>query len=671
MKWFHRGFLVCVAGVLIAPLFAHRGAFAQDESSDSVDTEMVEKMKTEGMENSQVMETISYLTDVHGPRLTGSPYAKVAADWTISQLSDWGLEQARTESWGPFGRGWTLENCVVHMVEPTYSPIIAHVKAWSPSTTRSVRGVPIYMDVQSEEDLEKYRGKLGRAIVLISPPRDLPALFDPPAERMTDEDLLRLANAEPPSARRRGGSRTRRPVPTPPPAAPAATDGEEKADAEDPTPAPAPRPAPRDPRSAMRLQADKWQMAYTEGAAVILEPGRGDGGNVFVASVTMPRNSDDPGAQNNPFSRGPRPWAVEATNIIPQAVLAAEHYNRLVRMLEKGVEPTVEIDIVTRYYNDDLNTFNIFAEIPGTDLADEVVMLGGHFDSWQAGTGATDNAVGCGVAMEAMRILKTIGAQPRRTIRLALWTGEEQGLLGSRAYVKDHFGEVVYEENDETSDGQGEQRRQRPVPTYHLKPEQEKISAYYNLDNGTGKIRGIYLQGNESLRSIFRAWLAPFEEMGASTITVGNTGGTDHQSFDAIGIPGFQFIQDEVEYNTRTHHSSMDVFDRIQEDDVKQASIIMASFVYHTAMRDEMLPRKPLDGPVVKVSAEPEPSEVASPESPASEKPAAEEAAASAPEATEAKVESPAEAEAEAEAESQQAIEIQAQEAVIVDEGTR
>lgn len=586
--------MICILGACTSPAFGQ-------EASDTVDLDMVNKIKAEGMERSQVMDTISYLTDVHGPRLTGSPYSKVAAEWTLGQLDEWGIQNPHLEPWGPFGRGWTLENCLVNMVEPTYSPIIAHVKAWSPSTTRSVRGVPIYMDVQTAEDLEKYRGKLGRAIVLISPPRDLEALFDPPAERKTEEDLLRLANAGPPSARR--GARSRRPAPVPaPPVAPApasaSSDGE-KADEEKKEPAPTPPPAPRDPRAAMRLQADKWEMAYNEGAAVILEPGRGDGGNVFVASVTMPRVSDDQGAQGNPFSRGPRPWATEATNIIPQAVLAAEHYNRLVRMIEKGVDPTVEIDIVTRYYEDDLNTFNIIAEIPGTDLKDEIVMLGGHFDSWQAGTGATDNAVGCGVAMEAIRILKAIGAEPRRTIRLALWTGEEQGLLGSRAYVKEHFGEITYDTEDE--DGE-EQSRRRPEPTYVLKPEQEKVSAYFNLDNGTGKIRGIYLQGNEALRSVFRPWLDPFEEMGASTITVGNTGGTDHQSFDAIGIPGFQFIQDEVEYDTRTHHSSMDVFDRIQEADVKQASIIMASFVYNTAMRDEMLPRKPLNGKVEKAT---------------------------------------------------------------------
>ncbi|MFK7736111.1 MAG: M20/M25/M40 family metallo-hydrolase [Pirellulaceae bacterium] len=601
---------------------------------EPVDREIVDKIKAEAMDASQIMDTISYLTDVYGPRLTGSPLADTAADWTQEQLKEWELDNVHLESWGPFGRGWTLEGCSVNMVSPRYTPLIAHVKAWSPSTTRTIRSVPIYIDAKTPEDLEKYRGKLGRAIVMISPPRDLNALFEPPAKRKTDEELLRLANAQPPVPRSRRGSR--RSAPPAPPAKPAsekkeepaneeskkeeagkdkaapkvdkaATEGDKPAaDKSTDTPQKTETEKPKDEkeeekkeeldpralyRQQMQLRADIWEMCYLEGAAVILEPGRGDGGNVFVSAVTMPRKSDDQGEQGSRLSRGPRPWATDSTDIIPQAVMAAEHYNQLVRMIQKGAAPELEIDILSRYYNDpEAMTFNIIAEIPGTDLKDEVVMLGAHFDSWQAGTGATDNAVGCGVAMEAIRILKAIDAKPRRTIRLALWTGEEQGLLGSRGYVAEHFGKAVYGED-----------RSRSDVKYEIKPEQEKVSAYYNLDNGTGAIRGIYLQGNEQLRPIFRAWLAPFADMGASTVTVANTGGTDHQSFDAVGIPGFQFIQDTVEYNTRTHHSSMDVFDRIQEEDVKQASTIMATFVYQTAMRDEKLPRKPMRGEVIKV----------------------------------------------------------------------
>ena len=291
-------------------------------------------------------------------------------------------------------------------------------------------------------------------------------------------------------------------------------------------------------------------------------------------------------------------------------------------MLKKGTPVELEIDIASRYLTDDLMAFNVVAEIPGGDLKDEIVMLGGHFDSWHSGTGATDNAVGCGVALEAVRILKAIGVKPRRTIRLALWTGEEQGLLGSRAYVTEHFGRAITPPSSgrggrggsssssegrgsraeaQPSDGKATAQAQssRPPTKYELKPAHEKFSAYFNLDNGTGKVRGIYLQGNEAVRPIFRAWLAPFADMGALTITPNNTSGTDHLSFDGVGLPGFQFIQDPLEYDSRTHHSNMDVFDRVQEDDMKQASIIMASFVLHAANRDEKLPRKPLAGEIV------------------------------------------------------------------------
>jgi hypothetical protein len=375
-------------------------------------------------------------------------------------------------------------------------------------------------------------------------------------------------------------------------------------------------------RAAFALQNRKWQMIYEEGAAVVLEPGRGDGGTVFVGSATMPRGRSGgegraegdrgdeqppmPRGSAPPSSRGPRPWAADAPPIVPQVVVAAEHYNRVIRMLQKGAAVELEIDIASRYHADDLMSYNVIAEIPGSDLADEIVMLGGHFDSWHAGTGATDNAVGCGVALEAVRILQATGLKPRRTIRIALWTGEEQGLLGSKAYVAEHFGRAI----EPPSSGRGrsgssEERpgsRERPPTKYELKPAHEKFAAYFNLDNGTGKIRGVYLQGNDAVRPIFRAWLAPFGDLGASTLAQTNTGGTDHLSFDAIGLPGFQFIQDPLEYDSRTHHSSMDVYDRVQADDMQQAAIIMATFVYHAATRDEKLPRKPLVGEVVKPS---------------------------------------------------------------------
>ncbi len=619
----HNKFQTCKAFAVLS--LAMSPSLIAQVPVEKVDTAVIDKIKEEGMQRSQVMESISYLTDVHGPRLTGSPLTRIAGEWTKAKLNEWGLENSHLESWGPFGRGWTLEACSVNLVEPHYSALIAYPKAWTPSTSKTIRSEPIYLDASTPEELEKYRGKLGRAIVLISPPREIKALFDPPAARQTDADLLRLANADPGSPRRRGGPGAGGPPGGPEvggpgaggpraggpgggrggrnaPGAPAVPGDATPAIASD-TPAP---PGPRgDGRGALQIQADKWQMAYDEGAAVVLEPGRGDGGTVFVQSATMPRRADPAGREGgNPFSRGPRPWATDPPDVLPQLVVAAEHYNRIVRMIQKGSHPKLAIDIETRYHDGELNSFNVIAEIPGTDLKDEVVMLGGHFDSWHAGTGATDNAIGCGVALEAVRILKAIGAQPRRTIRIALWTGEEQGLLGSQAYVSDHFGSRKGGPGGGVGGGVGGTGdAQRPRATYELKAEHEKFSAYFNLDNGTGKIRGIYLQGNEAVRPIFRSWLAPFSDMGATTISSSNTGGTDHQSFDGVGLPGFQFIQDPLEYDTRTHHSSMDVFERIQADDAKQASIIMAAFVYQAAVRDEKLPRKTLDGEVVTAPA--------------------------------------------------------------------
>lgn len=595
-------------GLLVAPIFAGTAdrLFAQ---SDSVNTEIVDKIKQEGMERSKVMETISYLTDVSGPRLTGAPETKAAGEWAKKRLEEYGLENAHLEPWGPFGRGWSLQSYRANVVGPNFFSLIAYPKAWTPSTPTTVRGEPIYLDANTPEELEKYRGKLGRAIVLISPPRELKPWFDPPGARQTDSELLNLANAEV------GGARRRRPPGVEPgtpaggvnPSGSANTPGNtQSAPAATPaaaTPA-APNSDPQPPRRnnegrgpgpASNLTTDKWQLAYDEGAAVVLEPGRGDGGTVFVASATMPRRADSqrelrsPG-EGGPMSRGARPWTVDSPAILPQMVVAAEHYNRLVRMVQKGVMPQLEIDIESTYHDGDANCFNIIAEIPGSDLRDEIVMIGAHFDSWHSGTGATDNAIGCGVMMEAMRILKTIGISPKRTIRIALWTGEEQGLLGSRAYVAEHFGTL------QTPQRRDEQEGQRRGPTLEYKPEYEKFSTYFNLDNGAGKIRGIYLQGNEAARPIFRSWLSPFADYGASTVTAANTGGTDHQSFTGIGLPGFQFIQDPIEYDTRTHHSSMDVFERLIEDDAKQASVIIATFAYHAAMRDEKIPRRALEG---------------------------------------------------------------------------
>jgi len=540
-----------IAAVLILSL----AVSAQVSQVEKVDQEMMKKIREEGMQRSQVMETLSWLTDVHGPRLTNSPQFNRACEWAKGKLTEWGLQNATLEAWGPFGRGWALEGFSANIVKPDFIPLIAYPKAWSPSTNGVVRGPVVYLDARTAADLDKYKGKLKGAIVLISPPRELQAHFKPEGTRATDEELLAMSNAPPPSpdgGGRRGG-----------PGGPGANP---------------------DMRAAMELNNKKWQMAYEEGAGVVLDIGRGDGGTIFVQSATMAPTPDAP------FGRS-RPYAADA-KIIPQASLAAEHYNRIVRMLTKGVPVELEVQIAAKFQDQDLMGHNVIAEIPGSDLKDEIVMVGGHFDSWHSGTGATDNGAGSAVAMEVVRILQAIGVKPRRTIRIGLWGGEEEGLIGSRAHVEKHYGSRQASET-----AAGPQRQQGPLT---LKPAQEKFSAYFNLDNGTGKIRGVYLQGNEAVRPIFRAWLEPFRDLGASTLTSRNTSGTDHLSFDAVDLPGFQFIQDEIEYSTRTHHSNMDVYDRIQADDMKQASVIIAAFVYNTAMRDQKLPRKPLPEGAVK-----------------------------------------------------------------------
>lgn len=526
----------------------------------------VAKIIEEGMNHSQVMQTLSYLTDVIGGRLTGSPNMRRANEWTRDQLAKWGLVNAHVEPWGTFGRGWSLRRFSAEVVEPQDFPLIAYPKAWSPGTNGPVTAEVVYVDAKDENELRaKYAGKLRGMIVLTGPMREVKAHFEPLGTRRDEKDLLALANAPDPATlpARRFGQLT------------------------------------PEQREAARFAAVKSQFFQTEGVALLVDPGRGDGGTLFVQSATVPQpfsaNQFGPGAP-----RRINPYDKDAPQIAPQIVLAAEHYNRVARMLQAGERVRMTVNLDVQFHDQDAQAYNTVAEIPGSDpqLKDELVMLGGHMDSWHAGTGATDNGAGVAVAMEAARIIQTLGLKPRRTIRVALWSGEEQGLLGSAGYVRQHFGEIVTPTPQPTPPGAAEaqpQARPSPTPQGRLvtKPDYEKFDAYFNLDNGTGKIRGVYLQGNSAVMPIFRQWLAPFRAMGAETLSLSNTGGTDHLSFDRIGLPGFQFIQDEIEYDTRTHHSNMDVFDRIQADDMKQAATIMAAFVYQTAQRDEKLPRKP------------------------------------------------------------------------------
>ncbi len=524
---------------VFAALFIVSSLQAQTKS-EQFDSAAVAQIKDEGMNRSQVMDILSYLSDVYGPRLTGSPGFKAAAEWARDKLTAMGLSNAHLESWGPFGRGWQLKHFSANVIGRQTFPLIAYPKAWTPGTDGSVTADFLYFDATTDSAVETFRGKLKGKFVLLTEPRELKAHFTPEASRDADSTLLNYANADLPAARggRRFGFN-----------------------------------ASPDMKRRALVDFHKLEMCQKEGAAGVLTISRGDGGNIFVQQASIPVHPD------TPFVRRVSVYDPKAPKIPLQLAVGAEHYNRLVRMIQKGEHPKLQLDLGVNFYKVD-SGYNVVAELPGSDLKDEIVMVGGHFDSWHGGTGATDDGTGSAVSMEAIRILKASGMKPRRTVRVALWGGEEEGLLGSEAYVKQHFGE-----RESSPDG-------GPPGPIKYKADAEKFSAYFNNDNGTGKVRGVYMQGNEFVRPIFRSWLKAFRDMDANTLSLSNTGGTDHLSFDAINLPGFQFIQDQIEYDTRTHHSTMDVYDRAQPEDLKQASVIMAAFAYNAAMRDEKFPRK-------------------------------------------------------------------------------
>jgi hypothetical protein len=503
-----------------------------------MDWAVMTQIRQEGFHNSKVMETESQLTDWIGPRLTGSPNLKKANEWTRDQLTQWGLANSHLESWGPFGRGWSNDYTEVRMVTPTSSPLIAYPKAWTPGTNGILRAPAVKARLSTKEDLEKYKGQLAGKIVLLGEMREVKPESEAAMKRYDEKKLDEIGQYQIPSEK--------------------------------------PRFNREEVAKRIEFQKTLNQYLVDEHVAAVIDPSRaGDGGTVFVQSGGAYKPDDPTG--------------------VPSLVMAIEHYGRISRLLDRNVPVELEIDVRNQFYDTDPNAYNTIAEIPGTDKKDEVVMLGAHMDSWHSGTGATDNAAGVAVTMEAVRILKAIGLKPRRTIRIGLWTGEEQGLLGSKAYAAQHFG-TRPEPTDPKEKALPDYLRKEEGPLT-LKPEQSKISAYFNIDNGTGKIRGVYLQENEAVRPIFNAWMQPFTDLGMTTLTMRNTGGTDHLSFDAVGIPGFQFIQDPVEYESRTHHSNMDVYERIQREDMMQAAVIMAAFVYDAAMRGTMLPRKPLPKP--------------------------------------------------------------------------
>jgi hypothetical protein len=511
-------------------------------AEEKVDLYTVNRIKAEEFQNSKVMENAFYLADVYGPRLTGSPGLKAAAEWAVRRMTEWGLASPGMEKWGPFGRGWTCVHFSGHQKEPQYAPLIGFARPWSPGTNGPVSGEPALAVLGTDADLDKFKGKLKGKIVLLEAPRPLVSETEPALKRFTDAELAAEMLAPDPSPR----SPFANPIPLIP--------------GQPPRPAGPPAGLPFGPeaREAREKFRDKVNQFLTdEGVLVTLSPSyRATSGIVFGAAG----GSQDPKKPVPP----------------PSVALEVEQYNRIARLIDKKIPVTLEFDIQNKFLDDTQDSFTVTGELPGAGKKDELVMLGAHLDSWTGGTGATDNGAGSAVVLEAMRILKALDLKMARTVRMALWTGEEEGLLGSRAYVKEHFADRE---------------------TMALKPEHAKLSGYFNLDNGTGKIRGAYLQGNDMMRPIFQAWLDPFKDYGASAVTIRNTGGTDHQSFDAVGLPGFQFIQDPLDYSTETHHSNADVYDHLQAGDLMEASAIMAAVVYEAATRDEMLPRKPLPKP--------------------------------------------------------------------------
>jgi len=532
MKAFPRAAPLAVAGLLAASAFA----------GEAVDLAAIQRIKAEAFRNSKVMDHAFWLTDVFGPRLTNSPGHRKAGAWAVTRMQEMGLANARQEPWGPFGRSWTYSHYEGHLIEPAYSSLVGFPLAWTRGTDGPVTGEPVYALLETEADLEKWHGKLRGRIVLVDPPKPQPLLSSPLSHRFSEAELQEEAMAPEPGVVPCREFRL------------GAFGG----------PCPVLSPADAARRRAFRR---KMQAYLAEGAAVILQTGTGasTGGTVFGMSFGT-ADVNDP---ETPCTIG----------------LTPEDYNRIVRLLDQSVPVKAAFDVKAGFLPP-ADSFNVTAEIPGGRLKDEVVMVGAHLDSWATGTGATDDAAGSAIAMEAMRILKASGLRLDRTVRIGLWAAEEQNLGGSRAYVKQHFADPQ---------------------TMAVTKEHDRFSAYFNLDQGGGRIRGAYLQGNDAARPALEAWVAPFRDLGMSMVTIRDQS-ADNRSFDEVGLPSFQFLQDDLDYGTRTWHTNMDVYDRLQKGDMMQAAAIVASFVYQAANRDERMPRKPLPRP-----AAPAPPPAASP----------------------------------------------------------
>ena len=516
---------------------------------ENLDLNMYQLIRQEGIMHSHVMEYASGLADGIGPRLTGSPNMKRANEWTRDQLTAMGCVNAHLEDWGEFGMGWQQLNTWIRMTSPDTAVLIAQAAPWSPSTNGAINGEVAVAEIKEEKDIDQYRGKLGGKIVFLGAPWEVKPVDNPLYKTLDESDLKKIEAypLKPPSQDFR-----------------------------------------KDYMKRLELRNKINSLMAEEKALAVVVPSRemrdmGATGGTFV---------DDSGSDLTSFA-----YQHDHMNSVPVAVMAIENYGRVYRLVKAHVPVTVEMNIDSKFTGDHEHGFNTIAEIPGTDpkLKDEIVMVGGHLDSWASATGATDNGAGTVVAMEVMRILNALQVKPRRTIRIGLWTGEEQGLFGSAGYVKEHFGYVPLS----TAPDQMKMPEwlRKPAGPVVLKPEQQKISAYFNVDNGSGRLHGIYLEQNAAVFPIFEQWIAPLKDLGVTTITMRHTGGTDHESFDAVGIPGFQFIQDPLDYGSRTHHTNMDTYERLQPEDLAQAATVEATFVYNAAMRDQMLPRKPLPHP--------------------------------------------------------------------------
>ncbi|MCH8127600.1 M20/M25/M40 family metallo-hydrolase [candidate division KSB1 bacterium] len=492
-------------------------------SQEKVDLDIVERIKEEGFNRSQVMDYAWHLTDVIGPRLTGSSNMREAQEWTKAKMDQIGLSSTAIESWGEHGVNWDLEYVSLHMLEPDYQVLIGYPQAFTPGTDGIITGEPIIVNIKSKADLDNYKGKLKNAIVLSTPRRQYGPRFTADAIRHDEKSLqVFVEEGIDHNIRERRKEQWM-----------------------------------QNPQGPKDLNATELEEFFkSEGVAVVLAAARGGDGTVFVS-----------GRRSNRRDRSLK--AVK--NSLPTVAIAVEHYNRIHRLVERNIDVKLEIEIRVNSVQRDKQEYNVVGEIPGSDLTHEIVMIGAHLDSWHSGTGATDNASGSATVLEAMRILKAIGAAPRRTIRAALWSNEEGGLRGSRAYVANHFGN----------------------PRDGILPDYENFSVYFNMDNGTGRFRGVHQQGNKFVGSIFSEWMKPFYDLEISTLSNFSNRGSDQLSFDQAGLPGFQFIQDRIEYRTRTHHTNMDVFDKLLPEDLKINAVVLAGFAYNAAMRDERIPRKP------------------------------------------------------------------------------